>query len=44
VVGLLFQMLRLKQEFLTTIVSGNIAYEDGQIPEQPFGLELEFNN
>jgi len=35
-----------KTKVLKTIVSGNIAYdsESGEIPEQPFGLELEFND
>ena len=41
-----FSDVPFKTKVLKTIVSGNIAYdsESGEIPEQPFGLELEFNN
>ena len=34
-----------RTKVLNTIVSGNIiAYTNNEIPEQPFGLELEFND
>ena len=41
-----FSDVQFKTKVLKTIVSGNIAYdsESGEIPEQPFGLELEFND
>ena len=39
-----FSDVPFKTKVNTTIVSGNIAYSDGVIPEQPFGLELEFND
>ena len=41
-----FSDVPFKTKILKTIVSGNIAYdsESGEIPEQPFGLELEFND
>ena len=41
-----FSDVPFKTKVLKTIVSGNIAYdsESGEIPEQPFGLELEFND
>ena len=39
-----FSDVPFKTKVMTTIVSGNIAYMDGQIPEQPFGAELEFND
>ena len=39
-----FSDVAFRTQILTTIVSGNIAYEGNKIPEQPFGLELEFNN
>ena len=39
-----FSDVPFKTRVITTIVSGNIAYKDGQIPEQPFGVELEFND
>ena len=41
-----FSDVPFKTKVLKTIVSGNIAYDSdsGEIPEQPFGLELEFNN
>ena len=39
-----FSDVPFKTKVITTIVSGNIAYMDGQIPEQPFGVELEFND
>ena len=41
-----FSDVPFKTKVLITIVSGNIAYdsESGEIPEQPFGLELEFND
>jgi dihydroorotase-like cyclic amidohydrolase len=40
-----FSDVPFRTNVLMTIVSGNIAYaNDNQIPEQPFGLELEFNN
>ena len=41
-----FSDVPFKTKVFKTIVSGNIAYdsESGEIPEQPFGLELEFND
>jgi|TARA_B100001059_G_scaffold51628_1_gene45206 dihydroorotase len=39
-----FSDVPFRTNVLMTIVSGNIAYKDNQIPEQPYGLELEFNN
>ena len=41
-----FSDVPFKTKVLKTIVSGNIAYdsESGEIPEQPFGLELEFKD
>ena len=41
-----FSDVPFKTKVLKTIVSGIIAYdsESGEIPEQPFGLELEFND
>ena len=39
-----FSDVPFKTKINTTIVSGNIAYSDGVIPEQSFGLELEFND
>ena len=38
-----FSDVAFKTRILTTIVSGNIAYENNKIPDQPFGMELEFN-
>ena len=40
-----FSDVPFKTKVLTTIVSGNIAYQlGGEIPEQPYGIELEFNS
>jgi dihydroorotase len=39
-----FSDVPFKTKVLTTIVSGNIAYKNEEIPEQPFGAELEFND
>mgnify|MGYP001222533306 CR=1 FL=1 len=39
-----FSDVPFRTKVLTTIVSGNIAYKNNEIPEQPFGVELEFNS
>ena len=39
-----FSDVHFRTKVLNTIVSGNIAYTNNEIPEQPFGLELEFND